>query len=325
MLFSFQINPDQLQASGEADESFPNELKQLEVQRKKVHTRLSSSLVIGMILFIILIFIVANSPSHIQTFMTIGTLALGVGYYLLFLRKPLEHAKEFKRKLRTLIIHNIIQKIDPGTTYHPTKFIGKDDFIASDLFNKIPTYYSGSNYFRVPQENYLVEFSDVTAKLIRSNDQDTILLFAGLLFVFTLDKQAPSRTLITHDFNLGAFEFITDRLENKKYSNYSRVKINNEEFEEQFNIFGNNISEATRLVTPKLQKTLVDLKKRYENQILCSFGAEKTYVFINTHKTYFELSIEKESDNNEQQKVFFDDLAECIGIIQTFHPVINEI
>lgn len=314
-----------MQRLGDINESFTKELKQLENQRKKVQKRLNTSLVVGMLLLIVLIFVAGNSSKNIQIFIVAGSILLGASYYFLFLRRTLEEAKTFKTKLRTVIINSIIQKIDPAISFNASKFIGINDFIGSELYDKIPNSYQGGNYFQIPQKNYTVEFSNATALQVRSTQEDSILLFTGLFFVFTLNKHSSTRTLITPDRGMGILEFVTDSIESNKYRNYTRFKIDNEEFEDHFNIFGNSIAEATRLITPEIQETLVKLKKHYDSQILCSFGAEKTYVLIRTHRSYFDLSIDKEADSHEQQKAFFDDLVECIGIIKSMDQVVSKI
>jgi hypothetical protein len=300
------------------------ELHELEAHRKKLVKKLIT-LVGGGIGSIIILTLIIGNIALFKTNLLFALIVFGVAYYFLLIKKPIKDIKQYKVQLRTFMAEEIIQKLGGGISYSAEKFIPRQEFIDADLVSRTPTTYGGKNYFNIDRGNYSVEFSEVVATSKSSSSSESSTIFSGLFFVFNLPKPSSGCTLVVPDIGVGMLQFITDWLQNWEMKDYTRYNVNNGRFEDKFSVFTNRPEDVPRLINPEFQQLLLHIKDTYKGKVYCSLGAPKTYLLITTPRSYFQLSVEKQATNPDQINAFQRDLAECIGLIQSFEPKINEL
>ena len=93
-----------------------------------------------------------------------------------------------------------------------------------------------------------------------------------------------------------------------------KSNLENNKFEDLYDVFGENEQEIRYLLTPKLMEKLVDLQIKSKNQINISFVNSKIFIAIPFSKKLFEPS--KKSSIKKTLKNHYQLLELVIGIVE---------
>lgn len=306
--------------------SLGSELQELEEERKKVLRLMQFSFTGSLLFFILLVSIVFNVDGLLRTFA--GIILMGFLMLIIFviIKPVLKKQREFKLKYRKLIVEKLINKIDPNIIYDPAGFVSEAHFMASDIYDAYTEDYYGGNYFKLELQDYSVEFSEVTAYDAEGGgNKDRKLVFSGLIYVFKWDKSLNGRTVIATDKGLGAFGFITNYFESKKFEGYKRWEAPHQEFERLFQVYSNNHQETATILDQNFLETMISLRNTHPRGIQISLGAKNLYVLINAEKKYFNPKTDEKVDNAEQLKRYYTELQEILEVVYKIQPIIKAI
>jgi len=113
----------------------------------------------------------------------------------------------------------------------------------------------------------------------------TVTVFKGLFILFSMNKDFSGKTLVKKDWGkIG--NFFVGKFSRK----YSNVKLEDPEFEKQFEIYASDQVEARYLLTTSFMERLKGLSDLLAASIQASFFDNKLMIMVNAKKNLFELS-----------------------------------
>ena len=138
-------------------------------------------------------------------------------------------------------------------------------------------------------------------------------VFKGIMIEISMNKNFEGKTIVKTDS--GA---IGNWLKSKT-STLQTVRLEDPEFEDQFEVYSNNQVEARYLLTPSFMQRLLDLKTTFGGKkIECSFCNESLLMLISIKRNMFEPgSIHEREDFIDDAKSLLSEMQSIFQIIDT--------
>lgn len=250
-------------------------IEELEKERKDNLTLVTQGfLILSIPYFLTLLLSFNASSTFLPIFSTILFLITALGVYFYIASK---WSKTFKEKFIGLIVKSLF----PDLNFYPDKFISKELFLKSRLFEDYPSpdVYKGENLIEGKIGDIKIKSSWIEAKYeSESYDHDNNTtrttyhtIFSGIFVIADFNKRFTSTTVILPK------KFI--RISPKKLK---RVRLEDPEFESLFDVFTNDQVEARYILTPVFMEKVKSFKKKVGNEIRLSFIDSTIYVAIRT-------------------------------------------
>lgn len=284
-------------------------LEELEIVRKKV------------MLWTTLLYI--SLGGFIISFMTElihWGIALGVfmPLIILFFSMKSKHQTGYVSRFKKDVVEKVIHLINPEFKYDASKHITKTDYNKSKLFEHRVDRFTGDDLVTGIIEKTGFKFSELHSEYkTESTDKDGKktthwhTIFKGLFLHADFNKEIKGSTFVLPDKQ----SFLKIFGEKRKTSKGELVKLENQEFEDLFKVYGSDQIEARYILTPAIMEGIVNLKKRFRNNNLClSFRGSRVYCCISFKKDLFEPRVFKTGVNMEDIQ-FMADLIKLITLI----------
>lgn len=216
-------------------------------------------------------------------------LLIGVGVVLLFLgnREKVNYTSYIKKEFAEAVFKELFENV----SFHPEdgfsreylrglelEYLG-DSSKSQDLLTGI---YHGVNF---KMADLLIEETTTDG----DGNSSTSTLFKGQWLEFTFNKDftsymqiRPKKLLFK---NKKPYKWFTDRPE------IELVKLENELFNQSFEVYSSNAHEVYYLLTPHFMEKLLALSKRWDSKIKFGFIDNQFHVVINSGKDLFEVSV----------------------------------
>ncbi|MBP8626919.1 MAG: DUF3137 domain-containing protein [Syntrophorhabdales bacterium] len=212
---------------------------------------------------------------------------------------------EYLYRYKDETVGNIITFIEPSLRYNPDGFIPIEHYRYSNLFEREPDRYTGSDMVWGMVGNTTIQFSQIHAE---EEEEDTrtdedghthtdtywVTIFKGFLFVADFNK----------DFNHPLI------LSPRKRGN---TLMENPEFHRYFSVYGEDPIETRYILSTSLMRRLVHLREIAEEDISVSFVPPYIYVAFPC-ETLFSPPKYKRLDY-ELMETYFWYLYYMIGIV----------
>ena len=264
------------------------DLKELDLERKKVDSRV---LIIGLIALILIISIGrifhGSGTGYFQILMVvIAFIAIGVV------------SKKYRHNFKTKIIQKITAFVDDSLVYSPEGYVTREEFTNSGIFQKYCNRYKGEDHFKGTLGKTDVEFSEIVGKHVTSSGSGSnrkehqSIVFKGVFFVADFNKDFKGHTIVLPD----TAERMLGKFGQSLQSMSSRgelIKLEDPEFEKEFCVYSNDQVEARYILSPSLMKRIVDFKRKWNAKVYLSFRHSKVYIAIKTNKNLFETRLFK--------------------------------
>lgn len=287
-------------------ESLKPQLAKLEARRLKLKAQGTKNGSIAAGICCLLGSIVTLCTGMNWAWLLISVIAGGIVFYYCIQNKSKELTKLYKQN----IISAILAGQCPGATFKPDRGITENTFTGSGLFAISPDRYHSEDLIsgKIGATSFLcseihAEKKQVTTNAKGQTSTTWITIFKGFFFIADFQKNFKGQTTIYRN------SWIKLRLGEQ------RVKLENPEFEESFDVYSNDQIEARYLLTPTMMERLLDLDRKFPGKISISFRNSNVLIAIPDKTNHFEANIWQSMLNDENLKREFDTLYLLLGII----------
>ncbi len=189
--------------------------------------------------------------------------------------------KNYRKNFKKDVVSPLVKFIDDSMEYDSKACIPKKIFLESRLFPSFNEY-GGEDLVRGRRGETDFMFSELFARIARrdskGNTRKTVV-FEGVFFVSDFHKEFKGVTAI-----LPQHVFETSDSAYREGFGYA-VKLEDPEFEKEFNVFGSDQVESRYVLSTSLMKRIVDYKRRTGQVMSISFVNSKIFVAISWEET----------------------------------------
>ncbi len=300
------------------------DLTTLDEERIRIKKKLNPLIAIGIVLLIISFgLIVYFSISLFLMFIPLLIFAVMLfGWYTTFYRS-------FLGKFKEQVIQKIVHFIDPGLSYDPERFVPKEAFLESQIFQARANRYEGDDFVSGTIGKTDIQVSEINAKRIertapkhgatateKKRETKTYPIFRGLFFVADFNKDFNKTTIVLPDTAQKRFGRLGQKLQAMNITRGQLIKLEDPEFEKLFVVYGDDQIEARYVLSTSLMSRIVDFRKKANREMYFSFVASKLFIAISYEKPLFEPSIFKTLIDFSKIQEYFEDLQLAIGIVE---------
>ncbi len=224
--------------------------------------------------------------------------------------------EEYIDKYKQTIINEIINYLNPGTEYAPSKTISSKDYKKSGLFRHFYDYYSGSDFLKGIYKNVQFYSSELDIQYdggATGNVQETI--FRGLFFAAPLNTYFTGGTYIwpRNDIQL-ATSIMEENYRLMPLPEVYKLNTQHTNFENYFSAYSTNPLEARIIINDEFLDRMVNFKKQINRSIRFSVVSGVCYVAISINEDLLEPSI-SDPANKENIKQYFFSVLLILSII----------
>jgi hypothetical protein len=161
-----------------------------------------------------------------------------------------------------------------------------------------------------------LEMTDLHLREVSGSGKDKrdVTVYRGPAFKFSFPKRFDGTTLIKADGSL-----IGNWLNSFGMGDKQRVRLEDPEFEKQFEVYGTDQVEARYLLTPAFMQHMITLRQSLGDRMQAAFAGESLYIVANNNQDRFEVSGYSGSAINAQLDKFVDDIGILFRIIETLN------
>lgn len=267
----------------ENHETLPPELRnaveRLEKIRKELFDRgLKNGLIAALACFAAagVLFLASGEP-------VVPFLLAALGVFLIFYCIG-SQSKELSARYKSDIIAPLVDSFCSGASYEPYQGIGRDDFCNSCLFTS-PDRYHSEDFVSGTMGQTRFCFSEVRAeeRRTRTNGKRVqtyyVDIFRGFMFIADFHKDFAGYTAVRRD-----------SIMKWSFGGPKRVKLENVEFENIFDVFSTDEIEARYILTPRMMERFVDVHMAFPG-CQAAFRDSCVYIAIPDTTDHFEAGV----------------------------------
>lgn len=217
---------------------------------------------------------------------------------------------ELSLHYKTNIIAVIISRLCENATFEPEKGISENTFAGSGLFAVSPDRYNCEDLIqgRIGATEFRCSEIHAEEKRVTTNGKGQtrtvwIDIFKGFFFIADFQKEFKGQTTVYRNSWI------------KLHFGEQRVKLENPEFENSFDVYSNDQVEARYLLTPSLMERLLLLDRKFPGKITLSFRNSNVIIAIPDSTNHFEASIWQSMLKSNTLQYEFNTLCLLTGIV----------
>ena len=225
----------------------------------------------------------------------------------------------FKPNIMRLILDFIDDNINYGTfKYSAKKSLPKSVFLASKLFVTPAPLYEGEDYIEGKIGEIPFEMCELNVQEYSKVRNRLKYVFKGVFLhaIFHLSLYGTiliwPRELREHlSIAIKEFTLIGGR-------NIDRM-ISDRRFREHFVTFASNDADLDNLLSPQMQRAIVNYRESKDKPIYISFVGKNIYIGVTEYKDILEPNITATNVSFELVKEFFEDVSLIISILEDIY------
>ena len=217
-----------------------------------------------------------------------------------------DYHKSFKKE----IVTRLVKFFDKSSVYkakpnHKQRISMAKGFAESEIFGQwYPFNYQGelddnadrevggtvyniSDFVSWQIGNTKIEFSMLACSIVGKEkqfhdkgDEDYTHIFGGIFYSVDFNKNFAGKTFVLVDVAQADFGLIGQELQSVLGGNKELVRLENEEFEEQFVVYSDDQIEARNILSPTLMEKIVKFQNTCFGRIQMSFVKNKLHIAI---------------------------------------------
>lgn len=267
----------------ENPEALPSELQhavvRLEEIRKELFDRgLKNGLIAASACFagVVVLFLASGEP-------VVPLLLMALGVFLIFYCIG-SQSKELSARYKSDVIAPLVDSFCSGASYEPYQGISRDDFCNSGIFTS-PDRYHSEDFVSGTMGQTRFCFSEVRAeeRRTRTNGKRVqtyyVDIFRGFMFIADFHKDFSGYTAVRRDAII-----------KWGFGGPKRVKLENVEFENVFDVFSTDEIETRYILTPRMMERFVDVNRAFPG-CQAAFRDSCVYIAIPDTTDHFEASV----------------------------------
>ena len=224
--------------------------------------------------------------------------------------------KPYKIKFKKLIVKPLVQFVNPEFNYCPEWGITNAEFKSCGIF-RTHNRFKSEDLIIGTLDKSKFQYSEIDAKYESGSGKNRSVktIFKGVLLIADFNKHFNGKTYVRTDVAEKFFGKLIGNSLQKIFSTASLVKLENQEFEQEFVVKSTDPVEARYILTPSLMDRMMRLRRKH-GKIQFSFIEEKMYIAIPSNKDRFEPSMFNRLDNYSLIKDFYDEVTTIVDIIE---------
>lgn len=230
---------------------------------------------------------------------------------------------EQNKKFKQQVIPAILSAIDTSFKYNINAGHTKQEFFDSDLYNKNITDYESDNMISGMFGETAVKISNIEAtrveeieKVVERDgrrtteiERHTYTVFKGIFMSLDFNKHFDGITkLHTRNVFFDGCEENMDTL----FNNYEKLTIENQDFNNQFDVITTDIQNALYILTPAFAELLLHLHKKINKGLGICFKNGIMYVAFEKEKF---LEVDNSLDYESNMKLIYKEIANKLNIV----------
>ena len=282
-----------------------DELKRLENQRKVVLT-----FAIINIVFLLLGVIVFS----LHTALSVIFFAAAIIFFFAgTMPKYNAYTIRFKREL----VETVLKRTFDNLCFEPKKGISRGVIAGTGMMRMGNRFYS-NDYISGRYKNTAFEQSDVCIQNVTSDGKNThtTTYFKGRWMIFDFNKNFAADLLVRES----GFYYTKRKggLFVSEEERMKRLKLEDEQFNREFDVFAQNEHEAYYMLTPHIMEAIRELNAKVSGKLILCFVNSKLHVGVHNKKDAFEALIFKRIDES-----MFLNIEKDIKVITSFIDELN--
>ena len=231
------------------------------------------------------------------------------------------HAKPYIEDFKIIVISELVKVVNENLEYEHNRTIDEWTFKSSKIYEKDIDKFKGEDYISGEIGDTKIEFSEIEAleKNESSKGDRWKKVFSGLFFAADFNKHFNSDLIVLNGMKI--WKSI------KKSMHYNKIEMENSDFEETFDVFGNDEMEARYILTPALMEQILNLNEivmekkdaLLSSYLSLSFVNSRLFIAIPLNKKLFEPRLFGDSVTT------LDDIYEFYGYIEFIIKIVEEL
>lgn len=297
------------------------ELKQLQLQIIKKNKICN---IIGIIVFLVLTSatVIYFKIKNITMELMFATTPFAMLIYLftvIYIKSKAngKNIDRFNNEFKNIFVLGSLKKIFEDITYYPNKGFSKD-FIREVGMIDTGDSYSSNDYISGKYKNITFQQSDIHIQEKHEEEdkdgkKETVweTTFMGRVMIFDFNKRFKA------NIQVASYYFGANSLPWSK--RFSRVKMEDVEFNNTFRVYAESEHEAFYILTPHFMEKLKDITKKLKCGIMFCFVDNKLHIAVDNSKDSFEYNVFKPI--NEQ--LIEESITKDIKLITNFVDELN--
>lgn len=297
-------------------EKMQNDLATFESKRRSVlikYRLLQVLFILNCCYFVFLIYNPLSSPESIlsRCIFAITTVLFLLPFYV---GKVLK--KDFEKKVKQKVIKSFLSFFG-DFKWSMKQHLSQSLLESSGLTGHIDRIES-DDYFKGSFNNIGITISEMTLireMLVSFIRHDEIKFFKGIFIKLDLTKEISSHTIIIENLSLCPKLFTQLPV---IFPGLEKIKLEDPDFNRQFDVFSNNQTEARFLLTTTFMERFKHLKEIFNtNHIRASFQNNSVLIAISSNKDLFVLgNITKPVTDTQEVQTLFEEFAAVLSLIE---------
>ena len=228
-----------------------------------------------------------------------------------------KNIKIFKNEFKNTFVKSSLQKYFDNLTYVYEKGFS-EEFIESTGMIDTGDRFNSNDYISGTYKDIKFEQSDIhIEEEHESTDSDGnttttwVTTFEGRWMIFDFNKPFKANIQVASSY------FGTNYLSDRR--KYSKVRMDDTEFNKMFNVYAESEHEAFYILTPHFMEKIKNLKLKLNCNVMFCFIDNKLHIAINDYKDSFEYNVLKRINESEIEK----EITKDIKVITDFVDELN--
>lgn len=250
-------------------------------------------------------------------------LAIGVVVGVVFIIRGANRSRKFLREVKWHMMRGLLDAIQPGMQYDPDRGISKEMFRAARLFSESADRYESEDLIRGRVGETDIMLSEVHAQY-RSTSTDSKgrtrttyhTFFRGLFLMADFHKHFSGTLRVMPGYS-GLLGGIGRALAGfRPFSAEKVVQLEDPEFDEMFIVYGSDDIEARYILSPSMMRRILDLRRRWNDQVRLSFFESSVCLAISHKNNLFEPSLKTPVGCGTQLGRIASEVRTCLDLVE---------
>lgn len=246
-------------------------------------------------------------------------LMIPIGFYIAYLLYRIrQFIQTFKPNIMNLLLDFIDDSINYGTlSYDAKKYISKEKFKASRIFNTSGIFYRGEDYIEGKIGTLDFELCELYVRELSPVRNRLNYVFKGVFLHAIFGHHFTGSVVIwPREFR----QFLTRSIKNFTWDGAENVddEIMNELFKRHFMVYATEGTHVAGILSEPMQENLVKYRKQTGKEVYISIIGSDIFAAITEPKDILEPHIFKSNLSFELVREFFEDIYVILSIIEDF-------
>lgn len=214
------------------------------------------------------------------------------------------------------VVGAMIRFIHPSFSYDPKESIQLNNFLQSGLFHISPNVFQGRDLVKGALGGYDLQISDISSSFITksvSQGRKSRPIFNGVLMEVAYQRPLKGNVYIFPDttYQLG---MISDWIQSINIASRKLIKIDHQEFEKLFVVYGEDEESVRQVLSDKLISKLIELKTMLSVPIRISIVDSKLYIALQGYRNIPDIHIFKSLVSFDAVEKYYKDVSLLISV-----------